>query len=185
MAAVLQRHGVPHALAAQIQLHSRVLAGAACGSVQLQSLLCRVGRGGHGLACGADGRRIGRIAHCAKPPGIDQSTHARIERTAAQVLHVQRTVQHLQHFGGQIHPGAHGGVVQAHQVAARYPGRHLVVHLFHCCGQVLAQNRQIHGGVGIKGDRPARAHARAVQGGALLAACSGFRTRLRHNAPWL
>ena len=177
-------HPVSFGNATQVELRSRVLAGAACGPVQLQRLLCRVGCGWHGLACGADGRCIGRIAHRAKPPGIDQCAHARIERAAAQALHVQRTVQHLQHFGGQIHPGADGGAVQAHQVAAGFPGRHLVVHLFHRRGQVFAQGCQVQGGVGIEGDRPARAHARAVQGGA-LAGRSGLRTRLRHNAPWL
>ena len=82
-------------------------------------------------------------------------------------MDIERAGQHLQHFGGQFDPGVHGRTVQAHEVAVRLPGRHLLVHLLHCGGEVPAQGRQVQAGVGIHTGGPARAHGRAVQGGAL------------------
>ena len=58
------------------------------------------------------------------------------------------------------------------------PGRspasrgHLRVHLLHGGSKVLAQGVQAQGGITVHAGRPARAHGRAVQGGALAGAAA-------------
>ena len=80
-------HGIAFGNAAQVDGARGMAARALAGHVQLQP-----GRGGLVglLACLLDGGGIGRAAHWAKAPGIDQGAHARVKSTAAGLAHLQR-----------------------------------------------------------------------------------------------
>ena len=74
------------------------------------------------LARGVNRHSVGRIAHRAKAPGIDQGPNAGVKRTRALAVDIERTAEHLQHFRRQMHPGINERSVQAHQAAAWFPG---------------------------------------------------------------
>ena len=158
-----------------------MLANTACRFVQFRA---SVRSKGQRLACCANGLCVGRLAHRTKPPGIDQSTHAGMECTCTQALHLQRALQHLQNFRRERHPFVHRRTVQAHQVAVWFPGRHLCIHLLHRSSKVLPQDRQLNSWARVDTDRPASAHRRAMQCHALATDCR-FRRHLRHSAPRL
>jgi hypothetical protein len=175
-------HRVALGNAAQVQLHRRVLAGAACGPVQFQvpcSVCTGMGwRAARMAAASGASRAAPNPRHPPERPRLDQT-----RRRSGAGLPARRPAPPAAQRAGSPRcrrargSGAPGRWWASRGTFARPPAAPLRPGLG-------AGPSQVQGGVGIQADRPARAHGRAVQGGA-LAGCSGFRTRLRHNAPWL
>ena len=95
--------------------------------------------------------------------GESVRTGGRIEGAIAQAADLERALQHFERLGRQFDPCAGRGPVQAHEIAARLPRRHLGIDALDRGSQRPLQDREIQAGRGVHARGPARAHRRAAQ----------------------